>query len=64
MNYQTKNLTLGFVCAEYICKGPLLGAAGITAEQVQQEFPTWQKLGQQLALQLGFGHESMDDIQR
>jgi hypothetical protein len=31
---------------------------------VQQDLPTWQKLGHQLALQLGFDHDSMDDTQR
>jgi hypothetical protein len=50
--------------ADYICKGPLLAAACITPAQVQQELGTWQKLGQQLALQLGFDHDSMDDIQK
>lgn len=50
--------------ADYICKGPLLAAACITPAQVQQDLGTWQKLGQQLALQLGFDHDSMDDIQR
>lgn len=50
--------------ADYICKGPLLAAACITPAQVQQDLGTWQKLGQQLALQLGFDHDSMDDIQK
>jgi len=50
--------------ADYICSGPLLGAACITPQQVQQELPVWQKLGQQLALQLGFDHDNMDAIQR
>jgi hypothetical protein len=50
--------------ADYICGGPLLEAAGITAQQVQQDAATWEKLGRQLALQLGFDHNSMDDVQR
>lgn len=49
---------------DYICKGPLLAAACITPAQVQQDLGTWQKLGQQLALQLGFNHDSMDDTQK
>jgi hypothetical protein len=50
--------------ADYICGGPLLEAAGITAQQVQQDAATWEKLGRQLALQLGFEHDAMDEVQR
>eukprot|EP00878_Enallax_costatus_P041866 GHUV01048776.1.p1 GENE.GHUV01048776.1~~GHUV01048776.1.p1 ORF type:complete len:160 (+),score=32.29 GHUV01048776.1:352-831(+) len=49
---------------DYICAGPLLAAAGITVDQVKQELPTWEKLGRQLALQLGFNHDSMSGIER
>ncbi|WIA13411.1 hypothetical protein OEZ85_006991 [Tetradesmus obliquus] len=49
---------------EYICGGPLLEAAGITAQQVQQDAATWEKLGRQLARQLGFDHDIMDEVQR
>lgn len=60
----THSLLLCTVVADYICRGPLLASACITPQQVQQDLPTWQKLGQQLALQLGFDHDSMDDTQR
>jgi hypothetical protein len=58
------HVTCALSAPEYICKGALLSAACITPEQVQQELPLWQKLGQQLALQLGFDHDTMDKVQR
>lgn len=55
---------LATMTADYICKGPLLSSTGITPEQVQQDLATWQKLGQQLALQLEFDHAAMDEVQK
>lgn len=53
-----------FALADYITAGPLLESAGMTPEQVQQDAATWENLGRQLALQLGFDHDNMDDVQR
>lgn len=50
--------------ADYICRGPLLAAAGITPETVEEEVGTWQMLGQQLASQLGFDHGALDAVQK
>jgi hypothetical protein len=49
---------------DYISRGPLLAAAGLTPQQVQQELATWQKLGQRLATQLGFDHDALDTVQK
>eukprot|EP00879_Flechtneria_rotunda_P016742 GHRR01017523.1.p1 GENE.GHRR01017523.1~~GHRR01017523.1.p1 ORF type:complete len:337 (+),score=79.56 GHRR01017523.1:153-1163(+) len=49
---------------EYICRGPLLTAAGISPQEVQQQLPVWQLLGQQLAKQLSFPHDDMTDVQK
>eukprot|EP00877_Chromochloris_zofingiensis_P011372 jgi/Chrzof1/6489/Cz18g13070.t1_GLYK len=49
---------------KYICSGPLLKVCGITAEDVQRELETWERLGRRLAVQLKFDYANMDDIQR
>lgn len=65
---ETARLTDGasapYTATDYICQGPLLAATGITPQQVQQDLPTWQKLGQRLAEQLGFDHQALDEVQR
>lgn len=49
---------------DYICEGPLLGVCGLSPESVAAGLAEWEKLGRQLAVQLGFDHDSMDEIQR
>ena len=47
--------------SEYISKGPLLHlCAGTSALDIRE----WTTHGQRLAVQLGFDHDSMDDVQR
>jgi len=50
--------------ADYICQSPLLASCNITPEEVKSHIMQWRKLGVQLASQLGFEHDDMDDIQR
>lgn len=48
----------------YILEGPLLGSCGISANSVRGAAGEWERLGRQLALQLGFEHDAMDAVQK
>jgi hypothetical protein len=48
----------------YILGGPLLGVCGISAAAVRRDMALWEQYGRQLAKQLGFTHDSMNDVQK
>ncbi|KAG2433766.1 hypothetical protein HXX76_008127 [Chlamydomonas incerta] len=48
----------------YILEGPLLGSCGISADAVRGAAGEWERLGRQLALQLGFEHDAMDAVEK
>ena len=50
--------------AEYIVTGPLLGSCGLSAESVHANAAEWLRLGQRMAVQLGFDHDNLDAVQK
>lgn len=50
--------------AEYIATGPLLESCGLSAASVHSRAAEWLRLGQRMAVQLGFDHDHLDAVQK
>lgn len=51
--------------ADYILRGPLVGACGFTAEAVSDKLSDWLHYGKEAARSLGFGGiDTLDDTQK